>query len=108
LAEPLKNQFGADIPVKIAGMISTVFHRFPAETFVRDALQGYEALDLMQRGKKIAGAMRRHLPDDYAEATEVLIAFARAEAGENGRQRHVVFLVPSPHHICRRARHRSF
>jgi 3-methyladenine DNA glycosylase AlkC len=74
LAEPLKNQFGADIPVKIAGMISTVFHRFPAEAFVRDALQGYEALDLMQRGKKIAGAMRLHLPDDYAEATEVLIA----------------------------------
>jgi 3-methyladenine DNA glycosylase AlkC len=74
LAEPLKNQFGADVPVKIAGMISAVFHRFPAEAFVRDAIQGYEALDLMQRGKKIASAMRQHLPDDYIEAAEVLIA----------------------------------
>lgn len=74
MAEPLKNQFGPDVPVKIAGMISAVFHRFPAEAFVRDALQGYEALDLMLRGKKIASAMSRHLPDDYMEAAEVLIA----------------------------------
>lgn len=74
MAEPLKNQFGADVPVKIAGMISAVFHRFPAEAFVRDALDGYEVLDLMQRGKKIAGAMSRHLPADYAEAAEVLLA----------------------------------
>lgn len=74
MAEPLKNQFGADVPVKIAGMISAVFHRFPAEAFIRDALQGYEALDLMRRGKKIASAMSRHLPDDYVEATEILIA----------------------------------
>jgi len=74
LAEPLKNQFGADIPVKIAGMISRVSDRLPAEAFVREALDGYEELDLMQRGRKIASALRQHLPVDFKEAAEILIA----------------------------------
>lgn len=73
MAEPLKNQFGVDVPGKIAGMISAKFHRFSADAFVRDALDGYESLDLMRRGLKIAQALRRHLPDDYAEAVEILI-----------------------------------
>jgi 3-methyladenine DNA glycosylase AlkC len=74
LAEPLKNHFGPEIPRRIAGMISTVFPRFQADTFLAEALNGYEALDLMPRGWQIAKALRRHLPDDYAKAAEILIA----------------------------------
>lgn len=35
---------------------------FRAAAFVEDALAGYDALDLMARGRKIAQALRRHLP----------------------------------------------
>jgi 3-methyladenine DNA glycosylase AlkC len=73
LAEPLKNQFGTDVPVKIAGMIAAVSPGFPAAAFVREALDGYEALDLVPRGRKIAQALRSHLPDHYPEAAEILI-----------------------------------
>jgi 3-methyladenine DNA glycosylase AlkC len=74
LAEPLKNRFGADIPEQIAAMIAAVSQDFAARDFVHDALDGYEPLDLMARGKKIAAALRRHLPQDYPVAEETLLA----------------------------------
>ena len=66
MAEALKNQFGADVPRAIARMILAVHPSFNSEGFVRDALQGYDPLALMARGKKIAQALRAHLPPDYA------------------------------------------
>ncbi|TKB67155.1 MAG: DNA alkylation repair protein [Nitrospira sp.] len=73
MAEQLKNHFGVDVPVTIAGMIATVFPRFPAEDFIRDCLDGYASLELFPRGRKIARAMKRHLPEDYREAAGILI-----------------------------------
>jgi 3-methyladenine DNA glycosylase AlkC len=74
VAEPLKNHFGSEIPKRIAGMISAVFSGFDADTFLTEALKGYEALDLTPRGWQIAKALRRHLPDEYPKAAEILIA----------------------------------
>ena len=73
MAEPLKNQFGADIPGKIAGMIAPVFPEFDPDPFIRDALDGYEALELMPRGWHMARALRSHLPADYESAIEILL-----------------------------------
>lgn len=74
MAEPLKNHFGPDIPRRIAADIAAVWPVFAAEAFVADALQGYEALELMPRGRRIAQALQRHLPGDYAQAIEILLA----------------------------------
>jgi len=74
LAEPLKNQFGVEIPDKIAKMIFQVFPAFEQDAFVKDALDGYEALDLMPRGWKIARTLRGYLPVSYPDAVEILIA----------------------------------
>ncbi|HPW07282.1 MAG TPA: DNA alkylation repair protein [Burkholderiaceae bacterium] len=73
MAEPLKNQFGADVPRAIARMISAVHPSFNSKAFVRDTLAGYDALELMPRGKKIAQSLRAHLPDDYARAAAILM-----------------------------------
>lgn len=73
MAEPLKNKYGAHIPGIIAGMISQVSSGFDSEGFVQYALEGYEALDLMARGRKIAQALRVYLPDDYVEAVGILV-----------------------------------
>lgn len=73
MAEPLKNQFGTEIPVRIAEMISRVFVAFDQDAFIRDVLNGYEPLDLLPRGRKIAHALHRHLPDDYETAIAILI-----------------------------------
>ncbi len=73
MAEPLKNQYGVDVPRAIASMVSRVFPAFNSGRFVKDALEGYDALELMPRGKKIALALRQHLPDDYTHAVAILL-----------------------------------
>ena len=73
MAEPLKNQYGADVPHAIAAMITAVHPAFNSARFVSEALDGYDALELMPRGKKIAQALRVHLPDDYEQAVAILL-----------------------------------
>ncbi len=55
-------------------MITPVYPQFRRAVFVRDALKGYEQLDLMPRGWQIARTLRRYLPDDYEKAVDILIA----------------------------------
>ncbi len=74
MAEPLVNQYGPDVPQAIARMVSAVHPKFESHKFVADALDGYAALALMPRGKHIARALRRHLPQDYPRAIDILLA----------------------------------
>jgi 3-methyladenine DNA glycosylase AlkC len=74
LAEPLKNQYGPAIPRRIAAMIAGVHPAFPKAGFLRDALAGYETLELMPRGRHIARALRKHLPLDVPAALDILLA----------------------------------
>ena len=74
MAEPLKNQFGEEIPEKIAGMILAAYPAFDSAAFIRESLDGYEPLSLTQRGWRITHALRQYLPDDYVAAVEILVA----------------------------------
>lgn len=78
MAEPLKNHYGPQIPKGIGGMIAAVYPAFNRRAFLRDALDGYEALDLMPRGRHLAHALHRHLPAAYPAAVKVLIASLEA------------------------------
>jgi 3-methyladenine DNA glycosylase AlkC len=71
--EPLKNHFGADVPAAIAAMVSAVHPTFPVKAFVRDSLDGYDALGLTGRGWHLARTLRQHLPADYAKAVAILV-----------------------------------
>ncbi len=73
MAEPLKDKYGASVPKKIAGMISAVHKAFPSDAFIKDALDGYDALALLDRGKNIASALERHLPKDFPKASKILL-----------------------------------
>lgn len=74
MAEPLKSQYGPEIPRRIAGMIAEAFPEFPRRAFLRDALDGYETLELMPRGRHIARALHKHLPQDVPTALNILLA----------------------------------
>ena len=74
MAEPLKHSFGADVPRTIARMITAVYPRFDRKAFVRSVLDGYDELELMPRGRKIAQELRRFMPEDYEQAIEILLA----------------------------------
>lgn len=73
-------------------MIAAVFPAFDEKSFVKCALQGYDRLELMARGRKIAHALRQYLPDDYARAAEILIASLDHRPEKTGGQSMASFL----------------
>lgn len=76
MAEPLKNQYGAEIPRQIGQMITAVYPSFNTAGFVAEVLEGYEELELKARGRKIAQGLHHFLPADYDQAIEILLASA--------------------------------
>jgi 3-methyladenine DNA glycosylase AlkC len=72
----LKDQFGPSAPRAIARMIRAVHADFPHDEFLRDVLAGYGPLSLTARGFHVAAALRKHLPADYPQAIDVLLASA--------------------------------
>jgi 3-methyladenine DNA glycosylase AlkC len=97
VAEALKNRYGPEIPRRIARMIVQVFPAFPQTAFLRDALEGYEALELMPRGRHIARALRKHLPQEVPAALDILLASLDAPHGDsNGPLASFLFL---PHTV---------
>lgn len=59
--------------MRIAAMIARAWHAFDQDAFLKDALHGYTSLELMPRGRWIAQALHRHLPQDYEVALAVLM-----------------------------------
>jgi 3-methyladenine DNA glycosylase AlkC len=74
MATALKDSFGPDVPARLAEAIAAVHPRFAAREFLADALDGYENLELTPRARQIARALHVHLPADYDEAIDVLLA----------------------------------
>lgn len=74
MAETLKAQFGAAIPRRLAADIARVHPSFNSKTFIRDALKGFEELELMDRGRHLGRVLERHLPSDYPSAVDILLA----------------------------------
>ena len=55
-------------------MIRAVHADFPHDAFLEDALTGFGPLSLTGRGFQIAAALRKHLPAEYPQAIDVLLA----------------------------------
>jgi len=97
VGEPLKNSYGPEIPRRIARMIAQVHPAFPQAAFLRDALDGYEALELMPRGRHIAHALRTHLPQEVPAALDILLASLDVPHGDgNGPLASFLFM---PHTV---------
>ncbi len=73
MAQTLKSRFGPAVVAEIAGMVKTAWPAFDAAAFVFDALAGFEERELMARADHLAVTMRRHLPEDFATAGEVVL-----------------------------------
>ena len=73
MAEALKTFFSPSLVRRLAANVNRVHAEFPASSFVRDALAGLDALELLDRGRHISRALARHLPQSYPEAVGVLL-----------------------------------
>lgn len=74
MAEPLKNQYGPEIPHRIADMIAAVSPEFRRQAFLDHVLPDYDKLELMPRGWHMADGLFHALPDDYPAAIDILLA----------------------------------
>ncbi len=63
MAEPLKNNFGADVVHQIAASLPVT-----TPDFTDECLEGFEDLELMDRARRVAEVMHRHLDPDPATA----------------------------------------
>ena len=73
MAEPLKTFFSAALVRRMAGDIARVHAAFPSRAFIRDATNGLDDLELLDRGKHITRALERHLPESYPDAIDILL-----------------------------------
>jgi 3-methyladenine DNA glycosylase AlkC len=74
MAEPLKNLYGLDIPVRIAKMIRAVSPEFDEQRFLDYVLPEYTSLELMPRGWHMADGLKLALPECYERAVRILLA----------------------------------
>lgn len=74
MAEPLKHLLNSAVPSHIATQLHQTWPGFDSAAFLADIASGYDALELMPRGRRIAEAMHRHLPPAYPEAVDILVA----------------------------------
>lgn len=74
MAEPLKNRYGPEVPAYIADQIQAVYPAFDRVAFLRDALDGFESLELMPRARHLCQALHQHLPEKFSEALDILTA----------------------------------
>lgn len=84
MGEPLKNHFGPSVVRRLGDEIAAVYRPFDRRAFERDALQGFEALELLDRGRHLGRVLQRHLPGNFLAAVDVLLATLPAEKAPAG------------------------
>ena len=73
MAEPLKHLLNDTVPPRIAAMVRRAWRSFNTKAFLHQIEPGYESLELMARGQRIAQALQTHLPQDVPRALGVLV-----------------------------------
>jgi len=73
MAEPLKYLLNDTVPPRIAAMVRRAWRSFDSKAFLGQIEPGYESLELMARGQRIAQSLQAHLPQDVPRALGVLV-----------------------------------
>ena len=73
MADQLKTFFSAALVRRLTADVARVHPDFDARSFAKTATSGLEDLELLDRGRHIARALARFLPDSYPDAIDVLI-----------------------------------
>lgn len=92
MAEPLKTQFGAAIPRRLSDEITRAYPTFKRDAFLRDALRGFDDLELLDRGRHLGRVLSAHLPPHFPAAVDILLATLPDERSPDGGMASFYFL----------------
>lgn len=70
----LKNLLGEEAVACLTNNIAQACPKFQSKDFQKSALDNLESLEFMDRGKHIAMALRKYLPNKYEKAIDVILA----------------------------------
>ena len=70
---PLKLILGKEAIHQLGDNIYHVYDLFDKRSFIKDAMKGIEPLSITQRSGHLAESMRKHLPERYSEAIEIIL-----------------------------------
>lgn len=70
---PLKQLLGPEAVACLAHNVTIAWPEFEALAFQSAALDGLEPLGILERGQKLARALRQHLPQNFSAAIEILL-----------------------------------
>ncbi|MCC7052310.1 MAG: DNA alkylation repair protein [Gemmatimonadaceae bacterium] len=74
MAEALKHQFGPPVVQRLASELQAAWPAFDRHGFERDALEGFEALELLDRGRHLGRVLQRYLPGAFGAAVDLQLA----------------------------------
>lgn len=69
----MKDYFNEDLAKHYAEDIGKVYPEFDGENFIKDTVSKIEGGRMSERIEEFAGQLRKYLPDDYTEATGIII-----------------------------------
>jgi 3-methyladenine DNA glycosylase AlkC len=79
--EPFKNLISPARIRTLGGRIQIVHPRFDSAAFLADAKRGLSDIELKQRVRHVAAALREHLPAEYPRALDVLVEMLETTPG---------------------------
>jgi 3-methyladenine DNA glycosylase AlkC len=74
MAEPFKNLFNPKMITLMAHHLNRVWPKFDEKTFIKQATQNLDGLELKQRGDQIKRALEQCLPGSFPKAAKIMIA----------------------------------
>jgi 3-methyladenine DNA glycosylase AlkC len=79
MAEPLKNNYGPEVVERVAALVAGTHDTFDEAAFVATCLDGYDALELTPRARRMSDVLAVMLPADREEALRIVVDALPAE-----------------------------
>jgi 3-methyladenine DNA glycosylase AlkC len=91
----LKEYFGKNLAELLASKIIRVHKKFPQKDFIEYVAKDYQKLELKDRVNLISESLKIHLPDNYANAIDILLQiFGEPNPNETGMFSSYSWLLP--------------
>lgn len=68
-----RNVFNPEVILKLGKRIQKTYKGFNSEAFLEDAAHNISELSFSERNLQIAAALKKHLPEDFEKAVEILL-----------------------------------